>query len=92
MYTHIYALQLHTDTYKLTHIHTNTQVKGLEFNTFSPNLLATGAADSDLCIWDLVKPSTPSLYPALKVGSGPCAGLTFHCKLQRLAHLPIHVQ
>lgn len=44
------------------------QVKGLEFNTFSPNLLASGAADSDLCIWDLAKPSMPSLYPALKVG------------------------
>ncbi|PNH07174.1 Protein transport protein Sec31A [Tetrabaena socialis] len=41
-------------------------VKGLEFNSFSPNLLASGAADSDLCIWDLAKPSTPSLYPALK--------------------------
>lgn len=43
------------------------QVKGLEFNSFSPNLLASGAADSDLCIWDLAKPATPSLYPALKV-------------------------
>jgi WD40 repeat protein len=48
-------------------------VKGLEFNSFSPNLLASGAADADLCIWDLAKPTTPSLYPALKVwqGSGP---------------------
>ncbi|GFR43886.1 hypothetical protein Agub_g5015 [Astrephomene gubernaculifera] len=45
-------------------------VKGLEFNGFSPNLLASGAADSDLCIWDLAKPSTPSLYPALKGGAG----------------------
>ena len=25
-------------------------VKGLEFNGFSPNLLASGAADGDLCI------------------------------------------
>eukprot|EP00211_Chloroparvula_japonica_P000131 CAMPEP_0119125334 /NCGR_PEP_ID=MMETSP1310-20130426/4646_1 /TAXON_ID=464262 /ORGANISM="Genus nov. species nov., Strain RCC2339" /LENGTH=1095 /DNA_ID=CAMNT_0007115393 /DNA_START=21 /DNA_END=3304 /DNA_ORIENTATION=+ len=41
-------------------------VKGLEFNTFSPNLLASGAADGDLCIWDLANPSQPSLYPALK--------------------------
>ncbi|GIL46865.1 hypothetical protein Vafri_3734 [Volvox africanus] len=45
-------------------------VKGLEFNGFSPNLLASGAADSDLCIWDLAKPSTPSLYPALKGSPG----------------------
>ncbi|PNH06272.1 Protein transport protein Sec31A [Tetrabaena socialis] len=46
-------------------------VKGLEFNSFSPNLLASGAADSDLCIWDLAKPSTPSLYPALKATGMP---------------------
>ncbi|KAG2498995.1 hypothetical protein HYH03_003181 [Edaphochlamys debaryana] len=45
-------------------------VKGLEFNSFSPNLLASGAADSDLCIWDVAKPATPSLYPALKGGAG----------------------
>jgi protein transport protein SEC31 len=45
-------------------------VKGLEFNSYSPNLLASGAADSDLCIWDLAQPSKPSLYPALKVRSG----------------------
>ncbi|KAJ9529449.1 hypothetical protein QJQ45_013699 [Haematococcus lacustris] len=50
-------------------------VKGLEFNTFSPNLLASGAADSDLCIWDLAKPATPSLYPALKGSSANGPGL-----------------
>ncbi|MEW5306110.1 MAG: hypothetical protein WDW36_008602 [Sanguina aurantia] len=49
-------------------------VKGLEFNSFSPNLLASGAADSDLCIWDLSKPSAPSLYPALKGGSSSSGG------------------
>lgn len=43
------------------------QVKGLEFNTFSPNLLASGAADGELCIWDVANPAQPSLYPALKV-------------------------
>lgn len=43
------------------------QVKGLEFNTFSPNLLASGAADGDLCIWDVAKPAAPSMYPPLKV-------------------------
>ena len=42
-------------------------MRGLEFNSFSPNLLASGAGDGDLCIWDLIKPTTPSLYPALKV-------------------------
>ena len=44
-------------------------MKGLEFNTFSPNLLASGAADGDLCIWDLANPAQPSLYPALKGNS-----------------------
>ncbi len=50
-----------------TRPHSCLQVKGLEFNTFSPNLLASGAADGELCIWDLAKPSAPTLYPALKV-------------------------
>jgi protein transport protein SEC31 len=45
------------------------QVKGLEFNSFSPNLLASGAAGGELCIWDVAAPAQPSLYPALKVRS-----------------------
>ena len=45
-------------------------VRGLEFNGFSPNLLASGAEDGELCIWDLAKPTTPSLYPPLKGGAG----------------------
>ena len=45
-------------------------VRGLAFNSFSPNLLASGAEDGELCIWDLVKPATPSLYPGLKGGAG----------------------
>eukprot|EP00898_Chlorokybus_atmophyticus_P008870 jgi/Chlat1/8985/Chrsp94S08270 len=44
-------------------------VKGLEFNTFSPNLLATGAQDGELCIWDLTDPAAPSMYPALKASN-----------------------
>ena len=43
------------------------QVRGLEFNAGAPNLLASGAEDGELCIWDLASPATPSLYPALKV-------------------------
>ena len=42
------------------------QVRGLEFNPFSPNLLATGGADGELCIWDVASPAQPSLYPAMK--------------------------
>ena len=50
-------------------------VRGLDFNTFSPNLLASGAEDGELCIWDLENPTKPSLYPALKsTTGGPTAG------------------
>ncbi|EFN56942.1 hypothetical protein CHLNCDRAFT_143487 [Chlorella variabilis] len=45
-------------------------VKGLEFNGFSPNLLASGGADGELCIWDVGNPMQPSLYPAMKGGAG----------------------
>ena len=43
-------------------------VKGLAFNSFSPNLLASGAADGELVIWDLTDPAAPSLFPALVEG------------------------
>ncbi|XP_051146735.1 protein transport protein SEC31 homolog B-like [Andrographis paniculata] len=44
-------------------------VHGLEFNSLSPNLLASGADEGELCIWDLSNPSEPSHFPPLK-GSG----------------------
>ncbi|KAK6120829.1 hypothetical protein DH2020_045434 [Rehmannia glutinosa] len=44
-------------------------VRGLEFNSLSPNLLASGADEGDICIWDVTKPSEPSHFPPLK-GSG----------------------
>lgn len=43
------------------------QVRGLEFNSLSPNLLASGAEEGDICIWDVSKPSEPSHFPPLKV-------------------------
>lgn len=43
------------------------QVRGLEFNGLSPNLLASGGSDGELCIWDVAVPSAPNLYPGLKV-------------------------
>ena len=46
------------------------QVRGLEFNAQSPNLLASGADEGELCIWDLAKPSEPNLFPSLKVHFG----------------------
>ncbi|KAH6759783.1 transducin family protein / WD-40 repeat family protein [Perilla frutescens var. frutescens] len=44
-------------------------VRGLEFNSFNPNHIASGADEGDICIWDLTKPSEPSHFPPLK-GSG----------------------
>ncbi|KAL0377185.1 UNVERIFIED_CONTAM: protein transport protein SEC31B [Sesamum calycinum] len=43
------------------------QVRGLEFNSLSPNLLASGADEGDICIWDVSKPSEPSHLLALKM-------------------------
>lgn len=61
----------------------NPQVKGLEFNSLSPNLLASGAGECDLCIWDVADAAKPSLYPALKAGAGvPGAS---GCELTHLA-------
>lgn len=65
-------------------------VKGLEFNQFSPNLLASGATEGELCIWDLANPTQPSLYPALKAGgSGPSGSseityLSWNRKVQQI--------
>ncbi|OAY39931.1 protein transport protein SEC31 homolog B [Manihot esculenta] len=47
-------------------------VRGLEFNSFTPNLLASGADDGEIFIWDLAAPSEPSHFPPLK-GSGSAA-------------------
>ncbi|KAL9679497.1 hypothetical protein QQ045_017360 [Rhodiola kirilowii] len=44
-------------------------VRGLEFNVSAPNLLASGADEGEICIWDLTKPTEPSHFPPLK-GSG----------------------
>ncbi|KAK9683033.1 hypothetical protein RND81_10G113900 [Saponaria officinalis] len=41
-------------------------VRGLEFNTIAPNLLASGADDGEICIWDLASPKEPSHFPPLR--------------------------
>lgn len=43
------------------------QVRGLEFNSLSPNLLASGADEGEICIWDIAKPTEPTHFPPLKV-------------------------
>ncbi|KAF2319665.1 hypothetical protein GH714_017905 [Hevea brasiliensis] len=63
-------------------------VRGLEFNTFTPNLLASGADDGEICIWDLAAPSEPSHFPPLK-GSGSAAQgeisyVSWNCKVQHI--------
>ncbi|ONM25782.1 Protein transport protein SEC31 homolog B [Zea mays] len=45
-------------------------VCGLEFSELTPNRLASGAEQGELCIWDLKNPVEPIVYPPLKsVGS-----------------------
>ncbi|KAI3683014.1 hypothetical protein L1987_83469 [Smallanthus sonchifolius] len=41
-------------------------VRGLEFSSFSPNHLASGAEEGEICIWDLSKPTEPTHFPPLK--------------------------
>ena len=61
-------------------------VRGLEFNPFAPNLLASGGADGDLCIWDVGTPSQPSLYPPMKGGGGDeVAALAWNRKVRACA-------
>lgn len=43
------------------------QVHGLEFNAFTPNLLASGADDGEICIWDISNLAEPTHFPPLKV-------------------------
>uniref|UniRef100_A0A2P2MNN0 Uncharacterized protein MANES_10G135100 n=1 Tax=Rhizophora mucronata TaxID=61149 RepID=A0A2P2MNN0_RHIMU len=56
------ALAVHLSSHK-------GAVLGLAFNSFTPNLLASGAADGEICVWDLDKPTEPSRFPPIK-GSG----------------------
>ncbi|GMP41389.1 hypothetical protein CsSME_00011514 [Camellia sinensis var. sinensis] len=44
-------------------------VRGLEFNALSPNHLASGADEGEICIWDIANPTEPTHFPPLK-GSG----------------------
>ncbi|XP_047978575.1 protein transport protein SEC31 homolog B-like [Salvia hispanica] len=44
-------------------------VRGLEFNSFTPNIIASGADEGDICIWDINKPAEHNLSPPLK-GNG----------------------
>lgn len=63
-------------------------VRGLEFNSITPNLLASGADDGEICIWDLASPKEPSHFPPLR-GSGSAAQgeisyLSWNSKVQHI--------
>lgn len=86
---HMRPMQTHAPMHTPMHLCHDAKVKGLEFNTFSPNLLASGAADGDLCIWDVAKPMQPSMYPALKAapgggGGGEITYIAWNCKVQHI--------
>ncbi|KAG6677018.1 hypothetical protein I3843_14G006100 [Carya illinoinensis] len=63
-------------------------VRGLEFNTITPNLLASGADDGEICIWDLANPAEPSHFPPLRSGSSTAQGeiscLSWNSKVQHV--------
>ncbi|KAF5469770.1 hypothetical protein F2P56_010332 [Juglans regia] len=63
-------------------------VRGLEFNTITPNLLASGADDGEICIWDLANPAEPSHFPPLRGGSSTAQGeiscLSWNSKVQHV--------
>ncbi|KAL5199137.1 hypothetical protein ABZP36_002649 [Zizania latifolia] len=53
-------------------------VCGLEFSELTPNRLASGADEGELCIWDLKNPCEPVVFPPLKsVGSSAQAEISY---------------
>ncbi|PPS09906.1 hypothetical protein GOBAR_AA10748 [Gossypium barbadense] len=63
-------------------------VRGLEFNAIAPNLLASGADDGEICIWDLAAPAQPSHFPPLKgsgsASQGEISYLSWNSKVQHI--------
>ncbi|KAG2638803.1 hypothetical protein PVAP13_2NG639600 [Panicum virgatum] len=54
-------------------------VCGLEFSELTPNRLASGAEQGELCIWDLKNPVEPTVYPPLKQSVGSSAQAEISC-------------
>ena len=62
-------------------------VRALEFNPGMPNLLATGAGDSEVLITDLNKPTSPNFYsPGAKLG-GPPADISCVAWNRKVPHI-----
>ena len=49
-------------------------MRGLQFNPLTGSLLASGAGDGELCIWDCAAPGAPTQYPTLRGASAAGAG------------------
>ncbi|KAL5703467.1 hypothetical protein ACHQM5_028555 [Ranunculus cassubicifolius] len=53
-------------------------VLGLEFNNNAPHLLASGAVEGEISIWDFSSPAAPFHYPPLRSGAtGPQGEITY---------------
>ncbi|PSS26483.1 Protein transport protein SEC31 B like [Actinidia chinensis var. chinensis] len=63
-------------------------VRGLEFNGLSPNHLASGADEGEICIWDIANPAEPTHFPPLKGSGSATQGeisfLSWNSKLQHI--------
>ncbi|GAB4828035.1 Protein transport protein Sec31B [Ancistrocladus abbreviatus] len=63
-------------------------VRGMEFNAIAPNLLASGADEGEICIWDLASPSQPSHFPPLRgtgsAAQGEISYLSWNSKVQHI--------
>ncbi|XP_010269720.1 PREDICTED: protein transport protein SEC31 homolog B-like [Nelumbo nucifera] len=63
-------------------------VLGLEFNSITPNLLASGADGGEICIWDMANPVEPTHFPPLKgVGSGSQTDISFLSWNHKVQHI-----
>ncbi|GAB1598791.1 protein transport protein Sec31A-like [Argonauta hians] len=59
-------------------------VKALDFNIFQPNLLASGACDSEIYIWDLNKPDTPMTPGSKSMPPEEVTCIAWNCQVQHI--------
>ena len=62
-------------------------VRALEFNPGMPNLLASGAGESEVLITDLSKPSTPNFYSPGATTGGPPADISCVAWNRKVQHI-----
>lgn len=59
-------------------------VKALDFNPFQANLLASGACDSEIYIWDLNKPETPMSPGSKSMPPEEVTCISWNCQVQHI--------